>query len=136
MTTSKWIRHVIRWSQLVMNLSLIAVMLILACLMLTEVGTIAYFAWSRTVQVHEVLVEVVNFFLYFAFISMIMVYFKEHYHFPLRYLLYIGITATLRFIIINRDNAMQNLLLSVVIVLLIIGYVILSPTDKRKYSEG
>ncbi len=67
---------------------------------------------------------------------MIVVYFKEDYHFPIRYLLYIGITATLRFIIISRDNATQNLLLSVVIVLLLIGYLLLDPRGKRKSSEG
>jgi protein PsiE len=83
-----------------------------------------------------VLIEVVNFFLFFAFISMILVYFKEHYHFPLQNLLYIGMTATLRFIIINRDNAMQNVLLAIVIVLLIIGYVIVNPTDKGQSSKG
>jgi protein PsiE len=78
------------------------------------------------------LVQVVNFFLYFAFISTILVYFKEQYHFPLRYLLYVGITATLRFIIINRDNAMQNVLLSIVILLLICGYLLVNPTDRGK----
>jgi protein PsiE len=136
MATSKWIRHVIQWSQLVMNLSLISIMLILAWLMMKQVVIIGYFALSDTPEVHEVLVEVVSFFLYFAFISMIVVYFKEDYHFPLRYLLYIGITGTLRFIIINRDDAMQNLLLSIVIVLLIFGYLLLSPRSKRRPLEG
>jgi protein PsiE len=137
MATSKWIRHVIQWSQLVMNLSLIAIMLILVLLMMKEVVTIGYLASSAAPQVHDVFVEVVNFFLFFAFVSMIVVYFKEEYHFPLRYLLYIGITATLRFIIINRDNAFQNVLLSIVIVLLIFGYLLLSgPLGKRKPSDG
>lgn len=136
MTTSKWIRKVVTWSQFAMNLSLIAVMLILLCLMIKEVGIVAYLAWTGVADVHEVLIEVVNFFLFFAFISMILVYFKEHYHFPLQNLLYIGMTATLRFIIINRDNAMQNVLLAIVIVLLIIGYVIVNPTDKGQSSKG
>jgi protein PsiE len=132
MASSKWIRHVINRSQLVMNLSLIAVMLILAWLMMKEVVTVANLAWGGTAQVHDILVEVVNFFLYFAFVSMITVYFKEEFHFPIRYLLYIGITATIRFIMINRDNAMQNLMLSVVIVILICGYRLLGPTEKGK----
>lgn len=134
--TSKWNRNVIQSAQFMMNVSLIAVMLVLLCLMVKEVVSIAVLAWHGSSQVHEVLAEVVNFFLYFAFVSMIVVYFKEDYHFPIRYLLYIGITATLRFIIISRDNATQNLLLSVVIVLLLIGYLLLDPRGKRKSSEG
>ncbi|KIL37558.1 hypothetical protein SD71_02780 [Cohnella kolymensis] len=130
MTISKWIRNVVHGSQFVMNVSLISVMIILLFLMLKEVGSVAYLAWTGTADVHEVLIEVVNFFLYFAFISMILVYFKENYHFPLQNLLYIGMTATLRFIIINRDNAMQNVLLAIVIVLLLIGYVIISPKHR------
>jgi protein PsiE len=136
MPSSKWIAHVIRWSQLVMNLNLVAIMLVLVWLMLKEVGSIALISFRGSVQVHEVMGEIVNFFLYFAFLSTIVVYFKEQYHFPIRYLLYIGITATLRFIIINRDNALQNVLLSIVIVLLICGYLLLSPTHKGKSAEG
>jgi protein PsiE len=132
MISSRWIRHVIHWSQFLMNLCLIAIMLILIGFMIKEVLIIWFLAWETAPQVHTVLVEVVSFFLYFAFVSMIVVYFKEDYHFPLRYLLYIGITATLRFIIINRDDAMQNVLLSIVIVLLLFGYLLLSPPDKGK----
>jgi protein PsiE len=134
MIPSRWIRHVIQWSQLAMNLCLIAIMLILIWFMIKQVLIIGFLAWTTAPQVHEVLVEVVSFFLYFAFLSMIVVYFKENYHFPLRYLLYIGITATLRFIIINRDDAMQNVLLSIVIVLLLFGYLLLRPSGEGKSS--
>jgi protein PsiE len=64
---------------------------------------------------------------------MIVKYFNEEYHFPLRYLIYIGITGTLRFIIVNRDNAMNNLILSIVILILVISYIMLAP---RKYKVG
>jgi protein PsiE len=61
---------------------------------------------------------------------MIVKYFKENYHFPLKYLLYIGITANIRFIIVNNDNPEQNLWLSFVIFVLMISYFL--PTARFK----
>ncbi len=63
--TSKWNRNVIQSAQFMMNVSLIAVMLVLLCLMVKEVVSIAVLAWHGSSQVHEVLAEVVNFFFVF-----------------------------------------------------------------------
>lgn len=62
---------------------------------------------------------------------MIVKYFHEAYHFPLRYLIYIGITGTVRFIIVNRDDAMNNLILSLVIFILVISYIMLAPRQNK-----
>ncbi|MGC4377405.1 2Fe-2S iron-sulfur cluster-binding protein [Fictibacillus sp. Mic-4] len=57
--------------------------------------------------------------------------FREDYHFPLRYLLYIGITAAIRFIIVNNGEPIQNIWLSVVIFVLTISYIILPPAEAK-----
>ncbi|MBC6971356.1 phosphate-starvation-inducible PsiE family protein [Bacillus sp. Xin] len=83
-------------------------------------------------NIHEIFGKILIFFLYFGFISMIVRYFKEDYHFPLRYLLYIGITATIRFIIVNNGEPIQNFWLSIVIFVLTISYIILPHADAKK----
>ncbi|WP_236692944.1 phosphate-starvation-inducible PsiE family protein [Aneurinibacillus tyrosinisolvens] len=108
--------------QWVLNLSLIVLGLVLVIFMAREIWTIVYYAFEPVLDVRNILQDILMFFLFFAFLSTIVTYFKENYHFPIRYLLYIGITATLRFIIANRDNPIENLILSVVILVLMISY--------------
>ncbi|MDF2556755.1 MAG: phosphate-starvation-inducible protein [Bacillales bacterium] len=75
---------------------------------------------------YEFLERILEFFLYFEFIAMIVKYFKESYHFPLRYFLYLGITALTRLIIVSHDNAVQTLLFSLAILALVISLSILN----------
>lgn len=70
----------------------------------------------------EFLKSLLTFFLYFEFISMIIKYFKENYHFPLRYFMYIGITANIRVIIVDHDNGLQTLYFSLSIAALVLSY--------------
>lgn len=75
---------------------------------------------------------------HFEFISMIVKYFKENYHFPLRYFLYIGITAVIRLIIVNHDDPINTLIYSLVILTLIISYFIINKTPRERpnaYSD-
>ena len=108
--------------QWVLNGSLIVLGMILTFLMIRELWIILLSTLQTTLDIHIVLQEILAFFLYFAFVSMIVKYFRENYHFPIRYLLYIGITGTIRFIIVNRDNPTENLILSFVILVLMIAY--------------
>jgi len=78
------------------------------------------------------LAKILVFFLYFEFITMIVKYFKEDYHFPLRYFMYIGITAMLRLIIVEHDSAKDTLLFALVILILIIGYYIINITPRER----
>ncbi|MEH7522753.1 phosphate-starvation-inducible PsiE family protein, partial [Bacillus sp. JJ1503] len=78
------------------------------------------------------LANILIFFLYFEFISMIVKYFKENYHFPLRYFIYIGITAMLRLIIVDHENPLHTLIYSLVILVLIIGYYMMHITPRTK----
>ena len=67
---------------------------------------------------------------------MIVKYFKEDYHFPMRYFIYIGITAMVRLIIVDHNQALDTLLYSLVILVLIIGYFIMNITPHdRPESE-
>ncbi|NRF95222.1 phosphate-starvation-inducible PsiE family protein [Paenibacillus frigoriresistens] len=108
--------------QYILNGSLIVLGIILTFLMIRELWIILLSTLQTTLDIHIVLQEILAFFLYFAFVSMIVKYFRENYHFPIRYLLYIGITGTIRFIIVNRDNPTENLILSFVILVLMIAY--------------
>ena len=63
---------------------------------------------------------------------MIVKYFEEDYHFPLRYFIYIGITAMIRLIIVDHSNPLHTLFYSIVILLLIIGYFIINLTPRDR----
>ena len=78
------------------------------------------------------LANILVFFLYFEFITMIVKYFKEDYHFPLRYFIYIGITAMIRLIIVEHEDPMHTLLFALVILVLIIGYFIINMTPRQR----
>jgi protein PsiE len=91
--------------------------------------------FNQGIDDHYLLLErILIFFLYFEFIAMIVKYFQENYHFPLRYFLYIGITAMIRVIIVNHDNPADTLLCACTILVLIISYSIMSFTSARRHK--
>ncbi|MBN8204056.1 phosphate-starvation-inducible protein PsiE [Bacillus sp. NTK034] len=112
----------IKFYQIMLNSSLSILSCALIFFLFRELYHIVNDAFIGNYNVHDILGKVLVFFLYFGFISMIVEYFKENYHFPLRNLLYIGITATIRFIIVNNDHPIQNLWLSLVVLVLMISY--------------
>ncbi|MES9793705.1 phosphate-starvation-inducible PsiE family protein [Priestia megaterium] len=122
-------KYLITTYQIILNISLIVLGFILVYFLLRELFYIMNDALTGNNNVHKILGKVLVFFLYFAFVSMIMTYFKESCHFPLSYLLYIGITATIRFIIVNNNYQIGSLLLSLGIIALTISYLML--TKKR-----
>ena len=75
--------------------------------------------------------EIVVFFLYFEFVALIVKYFKNNYHFPLRYFIYIGITAIVRLIIVQHDNPYSVLIWSGAILLLVISLAIAEKFIKK-----
>ena len=62
----------------------------------------------------------VVYFLYFEFIALIVKYFQSGFHFPLRYFVYIGITAIVRLIIVDHKSPLDVLIYSAAILLLVI----------------
>ncbi|WP_256942416.1 MULTISPECIES: phosphate-starvation-inducible PsiE family protein [unclassified Bacillus (in: firmicutes)] len=129
---------IIKFAQLVKNITLIALLFLLIYLMLRQTYYIGIYAIYDSKSVHLILEQILNFFLYLSFFSMIVIYLEKRENFSLRYLIYIGITATVRYIIVNRSDAMQNLLLTLVILLLIFGYLLLTPSmnELRSYFKN
>ncbi len=124
----KWL---IKLYQMMLNIALIFLSLIITYFLFRELYYIINDAFLGNKDVHEIFNKILIFFLYFGFISIIVRYFEEDYHFPLRYLLYIGITATIRFIIVNNKEPIQILWLSIVIFVLIISYLLLPPAEAK-----
>ena len=121
--------------QTILNFSLVILALVLALLMLRElVGFVTVLFQSGQHDYKQVLADILVFFLYFEFITMIVKYFKEDYHFPLRYFIYIGITAMIRLIIVEHDDPQHTLLFALVILVLIIGYFIINMTPRERPS--
>lgn len=127
--------------QVVLNISLVALSVVLVILMVKEIFIffdLIFFEHSTKHTHEEFLANVLAFFLYFEFITMIVKYFKEDYHFPMRYFIYIGITAMIRLIILDHSSAKNMLMYGAVVLLLIIGYFILNITPlerPKKVSE-
>ncbi|CRK80414.1 phosphate-starvation-inducible protein PsiE [Neobacillus massiliamazoniensis] len=135
MLGSEWLKtrkRMIKLYQIVLNLSLVILSLILIYCLFKELFYILNDASRGNLDVHEIFGKVLIFFLYFGFISMIVKYFSENYHFPLRYLLYIGITATIRYVIVNNGDTMRDLWSAGVIFVLIISYQLLPPPETNK----
>ena len=63
---------------------------------------------------------IVIWFLYFEFIALIVKYFQSGYHFPLRYFVYIGITAIIRLIVVDHKNPFDTLCYSAAILILVV----------------
>ncbi|KAB2330516.1 phosphate-starvation-inducible protein PsiE [Cytobacillus depressus] len=119
--------------QIILNTSLVILAMILSCLLIKEL--IIFFGLLIENDSNDYklfLANILIFFLYFEFISMIVKYFKENYHFPLRYFIYIGITAMLRLIIVDHENPLHTLIYSLVILILIIGYYMMHITPRKK----
>lgn len=123
----KWL---IKFYQTVLNVALIVLSFILTYFLFRELYYILSDIFLENKDVHETFSKILIFFLFFAFLSMIVKYFEEDHHFPLRYLLYIGITATIRFIIVNNENSLQNVWLALVIFMLTMSYLIVKEANK------
>ncbi|WP_209124302.1 phosphate-starvation-inducible protein PsiE [Alkalihalobacillus sp. BA299] len=113
--------------QFFLNVSLILLCVFLCVLLLKELyhfGVVIVLSKNET----HLLEDVLLFFLYFEFISMIVKYFRDNYHFPLRYFIYIGITAMTRIIIVDHTDPINTLFYAFVILILILGYFIINYT--------
>lgn len=120
-----------------LNVCLVALAIILAFLLMKEIfGFVKMLFIYEALDYKKFLSNILTFFLYFEFIAMIVKYFKESYHFPLRYFMYIGITAMIRLIIVEHDKPMDTLLYSVVILILIVGYFIINITPRERPNRS
>ncbi|AUI66819.1 MULTISPECIES: phosphate-starvation-inducible protein PsiE [Glaesserella] len=117
--------------QWILNISLLAIGLILAYSLFYEAYTLVdlFVSHSDKFQIVE---KIVIFFLYFEFLALIVQYFKYNYHFPLRYFLYIGITAMVRLIIVDHSNAMHTLLFALAILVMVIALYVVHTESLHK----
>ncbi len=69
----------------------------------------------------EILGSIVTWFLYFEFLALIAKYYQSGLHFPLRYFIYIGVTAIIRLIILYHDDPVHTLIFSVAILVLLLA---------------
>lgn len=135
--TKKTKKHHLQLSkvlQQILNLSLIFLAITLCVLMIKEILYFVQYAvdLDQLQNNYKLLERILVFFLYFEFIAMIVKYFQENYHFPLRYFLYIGITAMIRLIIVYHDNPIHTLLYTCAILVLVISYYIVTSASFKK----
>lgn len=107
--------------QTVLNLGLLCLGIILLVFLGKETLHLADVLFTPEPTSKYRLVEgLVVYFLYFEFIALIVKYFQSGFHFPLRYFVYIGITAIVRLIIIDHESPMAVLIYSAAILILVI----------------
>lgn len=108
--------------QMVLNAGLI----VLACILIIFLGKETLHLGNVLLNTGEqtssyLLIDgIVIYFLYFEFIALIIKYFQSGYHFPLRYFIYIGITAIIRLIIVDHENPFDTLAYSIAILILVV----------------
>lgn len=125
-----WVSAVL---QLILNSSLLVLGVFLSFQLAKELLVFGELVLKNGTEDYQAFfARILIFFLYFEFISMIVKYFKENYHFPLRYFIYIGITAMVRLIIVEHDNPVATLVYSLVILVLIVGYFIMNLTPRER----
>ncbi|MDD5213134.1 MAG: phosphate-starvation-inducible PsiE family protein [Candidatus Gracilibacteria bacterium] len=107
-------------------ITIIAILGIL--LMISEIYGIGLEVISVKSDGHEILKKIFLFFIYFEIVAMIVKYFEENYHFPFRYLLYIGATGTVRFLILEHTYMIEA---ATTIFILVVSYVILEYKNKK-----
>ena len=107
--------------QTVLNLGLLCLGIILIVFLGKETLHLADVLFTpEPTSKYRVVEGLVVYFLYFEFIALIVKYFQSGFHFPLRYFVYIGITAIVRLIIIDHESPMAVLIYSAAILILVI----------------
>ncbi|MGQ8776842.1 phosphate-starvation-inducible protein PsiE [Serratia sp. NA_112.1] len=119
--------------QRVLNVGLLLLAAILIVFLVKETIHLAQVLFVNNEEsTSYLLIEgIVIYFLYFEFIALIVKYFESGYHFPLRYFIYIGITAIIRLIIVDHENPIDTLIYSAAILLLVVT-LYLANTDRLK----
>lgn len=134
---SRLIQAIPKCLQVFLNICLVLLALILSFLLMKELFEfLRSFVEGTSTDYKLFLANILIFFLYFEFITMIIKYFKEDYHFPLRYFIYIGITAMIRLIIVEHDHPVNTFIYSMVILILIIGYYIINITPLERPTRS
>lgn len=109
------------------NIALVGVGIALCITLINTLISLGFITWANIqgYSTYSLLIEeLITFFLYFEFIALIVKYFKNNFHFPLNFFLYIGITAIVRLLIIDHESSYDNLIWSVAIFVLVCSLVL------------
>ncbi len=117
--SGQFIATLLQW---VLNVGLLVLALILVVFLGKETIHLAnvLFSSGEAPSSYLLIEGIVIYFLYFEFIALIVKYFQSGYHFPLRYFVYIGITAIIRLIIVDHKNPFDTLCYSAAILILVV----------------
>ena len=124
--------------QWVLNFTLFSIGIVLTVAVLNTafyIVTLIPGLFTTDVVYTTFLEEIINFFLFFEFLSLVVKYFKNNFHFPLRYFIYIGITAIIRLIIVSHESSMDLFLWSSAILALVISLVLVVRYGKEPNSS-
>ena len=124
--------------QTILNLGLTCLGLILVIFLGKETLHLADVLFTPNEEASKyLLIEgLVVYFLYFEFIALIVKYFQSGFHFPLRYFVYIGITAIVRLIIIDHKSPIDVLIYSAAILLLVITLWLCNSSRLKRDQPG
>jgi protein PsiE len=123
--------------QYILNIALLLLAIAISILLVKElidIITNSLFNEGNTSRL-TFLNNILVFFLYFEFIAMIVKYFQEDYHFPIRYFLYIGITALIRLIVVYHESALYTLYYCGAILVLVLCYFVMNLANGRSKKE-
>ncbi len=133
-----FLQQVSTFFQWVLNFTLFSIGIVLTVAVLNTafyIVTLIPGLFTTEVAYTTFLEEIINFFLFFEFLSLVVKYFKNNFHFPLRYFIYIGITAIIRLIIVSHESSMDLFLWSSAILALVISLVLVVRYGKEPNSN-
>lgn len=133
-----FLQQVSTFFQWVLNFTLFSIGIVLTVAVLNTafyIVTLIPGLFTTDVAYTTFLEEIINFFLFFEFLSLVVKYFKNNFHFPLRYFIYIGITAIIRLIIVSHESSMDLFLWSSAILALVISLVLVVRYSKEPNSS-
>ena len=133
-----FLQQVSTFFQWVLNFTLFSIGIVLTVAVLNTafyIVTLIPGLFTTDVAYTTFLEEIINFFLFFEFLSLVVKYFKNNFHFPLRYFIYIGITAIIRLIIVSHESAIDLFLWSAAILALVISLVLVVRYGKEPNSN-
>ena len=109
------------------NIALLGVGVALCIALVNSLINLGIITWANIFgesTYYFLIEELITFFLYFEFIALIVKYFKNNFHFPLDFFLYIGITAIVISVIIAHDTSIDILIWSISILVLVCSLVL------------
>ena len=118
--TQKLFKNIIpEFIQILVVLLLVAIALICAVITLNEIRLVCRKIIDlklNAIHVDAFFLHISNAILAIEFMLLVVKYFREHFHFPLRYVIYIGVTSIVRHMIVSHENLLKGAIASLILV--------------------